>query len=137
VPSPRALAWLAWRALVVQPLKRLAHRGTGLERFRAAYAGDGLRPTLPEERAVALLASRCVGCGLCEARCPLPDPPLAALGLPAAFRLVGRRAGDLALAAPLLEACAGCRDCEPACPTAVPIGRVVAHLRVRAAPGTA
>jgi Fe-S oxidoreductase len=133
VPSFLALLYLAWRALVVQPLKRLRWRGTGLERFLAAYGVEGLRPTPPEDREVALLASRCTGCGLCEAGCRLPasQPALRALGLPAAFRLVGRQAADLPLGRDLLEACSGCAGCERWCPAQVPIGRVIGHLRRR------
>jgi hypothetical protein len=131
----RALPWLAWRALVIQPLRRLAVRGRALDRFRAAYAPDGLSPTSPEDREVALLAARCVGCGLCELGCRLPGaaPALAALGLPAAFRLAGRSAAALPLAAGLLAACGRCAGCDRLCPTGVPIGRVVAHLAARAA----
>jgi heterodisulfide reductase subunit C len=134
MPSLLALLYLAWRALVVQPVKRLLARGTGLERFLAAYAAEGLRPTAPEERAVGLLAARCTGCGLCEAGCRLPaaEPALRALGLPAAFRLVGRQAADLPLGRALLEACGGCAGCGRWCPAGVPIGRVLEHLRRRA-----
>ncbi|MBK9517838.1 MAG: (Fe-S)-binding protein [Anaeromyxobacter sp.] len=130
MPSLRALLFLAWRALVVQPLKRLAQRGTGLTRFLAAYGPDGLGPTRPEDREVALLAARCTGCGLCEAGCRLPDaaPELRALGLPAVFRLVGRQAADLPLGRDLVLACAGCGGCERLCPAGVPIARVLVHL---------
>jgi heterodisulfide reductase subunit C len=133
VPSLRSLLYLAWRALLVQPLKRLLARGSGEQRFLAAYGGEGLLPTRPEDREVAGLAARCTGCGLCEAGCRLPGaaPALRALGLPAAFRLVGRQAADLALGRELLEACAGCEGCERWCPAQVPMGRVLGHLRAR------
>jgi len=133
MPSLLALCYLAWRALVVQPLKRLLARGTGLERFQAAYGGEGLAPTAPADLEVALLASRCTGCGLCEAGCRLPgaEPALRALGLPAAFRLVGRQAADLPLGKALLDACHGCPGCDRWCPARVPIGRVLEHLRGR------
>jgi succinate dehydrogenase/fumarate reductase-like Fe-S protein len=133
MPSPLSLLYLAWRALLVQPLKRLFTRGTALQRFLAAYGGEGLRPTRPEDRAVAELAARCTGCGLCEAGCRMPgaEPALRALGLPAAFRLVGRQASDLPLGRDLLEACRGCDGCERWCPSQVPIRRVLASLRGR------
>ena len=104
MPSLLSLTFLGWRALVVQPLKRLAHRGTGLARFQAAYGPDGLGPTRLEDREVSLLASRCTGCGLCEAGCLLPGaaPELRALGLPAVFRLVGKQSADLPLGRDLL-----------------------------------
>jgi heterodisulfide reductase subunit C len=132
VASPRALAYLAWRALVAHPLKRLfRQRGTGLERFRAAYVAEGLVPTRPEDRAAGEAASACISCGLCETGCDLAaaTPAVRALGLHAAFRLYSRSFADLPLAADALEQCAGCTECDAVCPTRVPISRVVAHLR--------
>lgn len=133
---PGAIAYLAWRALVAHPLKRLLrHRGTGLERFRAAYVAEGLVPTRPEDAAVARAAAACISCGLCEAGCPLAGatPAVRALGLSAALRLYSRSLEDLPLAREALEACAGCAGCEALCPAGVPIARVVTHLRQRAA----
>lgn len=131
--SPLALAYLAWRALVVQPLKRLLARGSGLTRFNAAYGAEGLQPMRPEDREVALLAARCTGCGLCEAACRLPgsQPALGALGLPAVFRLVGRQSLDLPLGQGLVDACGHGAGFERWCPARVPIGRVLGHLRRR------
>jgi succinate dehydrogenase/fumarate reductase-like Fe-S protein len=132
VASPRALAYLAWRALVAHPLKRLFRQhGTGLERFRAAYVAEGLVPTRPEDRAASEAASACISCGLCETGCDLAaaTPAVRALGLHAAFRLYSRSFADLPLAADALEQCAGCTGCDAVCPTRVPISRVVAHLR--------
>lgn len=136
MPSLPSLIFLGWRALVIQPLKRLAHRGTGLDRFKAAFGPDGLAPTRPEDRGVALLAARCTGCGLCEAGCRLPgaSPALRALGLPAVFRLVGRQAADLPLGRELIQACADCGGCERSCPAGVPIARVLIHLGRRLDP---
>lgn len=133
MPSLPALAYLGWRAILVEPVKRLFQRGTGLERFQANFAADRLAPTSPADREVALLASRCIGCGLCEAGCRLADasPAVRALGLPAAFRLVGRASGDLAAARDLLTASRGCAGCEARCPVGLPIGRVVEHLASR------
>jgi heterodisulfide reductase subunit C len=128
---PGALAYLAWRALVVHPLKRLFRRGSGLDRFRAAYVAEGLVPTRPEDRAAGEAASACISCGLCDTGCELAQatPAVRALGLHAAFRLYGRNTPDLPLAAEALDACAGCAGCDALCPTRVPISRVVAHLR--------
>ena len=130
--SPAALAYLAWRALVAHPLKLLfRRRGTGLERFRAAYVSEGLVPTRPEDRAVGEAAAACISCGLCETGCALAEatPAIRALGLHAAFRLYGRSSAELPLAAAALDACAGCVGCDALCPTRVPISRVVSHLR--------
>jgi heterodisulfide reductase subunit C len=141
--SPRALVYLAWRALVAHPLKRLVkQRGTGLERFRANYVVEGLVPTLPEDRAIGEAAASCIACGLCELGCDLAGaaPAVRALGLHAAFRLYSRSSADLPLAAPALAACEACTGCDALCPTGVPISRIVRHLRARAtaqAPGSA
>jgi hypothetical protein len=62
----RSYGWLAWRAAVVHPLRGITRRGTGLERFLANYAEDGLPPTTAEERGAAEAASACIACGLCE-----------------------------------------------------------------------
>jgi heterodisulfide reductase subunit C len=134
MPSLNALFYLGWRAVLVEPVKRLFQRGSGLERFQAQFAADLLAPTSVADREVASLAARCIGCGLCEPGCPLTSstPSVRALGLPAVFRLVGRTGGDLVAARDLLAACRGCAGCEPLCPTGVPIGRVVAHLSARA-----
>jgi heterodisulfide reductase subunit C len=127
-----ALAYLAWRALVAHPLKRLfRQRGTGLERFRAAYVSEGLVPTRAEDRAAGEAAAACISCGLCETGCDLAGatPAVRALGLHAAFRLYGRSSAELFLAADALDACAGCAGCDALCPTRVPISRVIAQLR--------
>jgi heterodisulfide reductase subunit C len=132
---PSALAYLAWRALVAHPLKRLfRRRGTGIERFHAAYVAEGLVPTRPEDRAIAQAASACIACGLCETGCDLAmaTPAVRALGLHAAFRLYSRSFADLPLAAGALDACAACVGCDALCPTRVPIGRIIAHLRAAA-----
>lgn len=134
--SLRALGYLGWRALVAHPLKKLfLQRGSGLERFSAAYVSEGLVPTRPEDRAVGEAASACIACGLCETCCDLAraSPEFRALGLHAAFRLYSRNAAELPLAAEALAACSGCEGCDAFCPTGVPISRVVAQLRTRAA----
>ncbi len=129
-----ALAYLAWRALVAHPVKRLLHRGTGLDRFLASYAPEGLVPVRPEDREIAHAAAACIGCGLCEPCCELAAaPPIRALGLPAAFRLYSRSAAELPLAADALAACAACTGCDALCPTGVPIARIVRHLAAEAA----
>jgi Fe-S oxidoreductase len=143
VPSLHALAYLGWRAIVVQPIKRLFRRGTALERFAAAYQGEGLLPTSLADRDLSLAASRCTGCSLCEAGCRLSaaEPAVRALGLPAAFRLAARQQRELPAARALLDACGGCAGCEPLCPAGVPIGRLLARLgeraRAAAVPGAA
>lgn len=129
-----ALSYLAWRALVAHPLRRLfRRRGTGLERFQAAYVAEGLGPTTPEDRAIGEAAAACVACGLCELGCDLAGaaPAVRALGLHAAFRLYSRSGADLPLAAAALAACEACAACEGLCPTGVPISRIVRQLRAK------
>jgi succinate dehydrogenase/fumarate reductase-like Fe-S protein len=133
-PNLPALLYLGWRAVLVEPVKRLFQRGAGIDRFRAAFADDRLAPTSAADLEVSFLAARCIGCGLCEPGCRLAEatPAVRALGLPAAFRLVGRAGADLPEARSLLAACQGCAGCRALCPTGVPIGRVLAHLSARA-----
>jgi ferredoxin len=132
----RSLSYLAYRAVVAHPLKRLGLRGTGLERFISSYGAEGLVPTSPEDRAVGEAASACIGCGLCEPACDLAAavPSIRALGVHASFRLYGRSSAELRHARAALEACAGCAGrCDGTCPTGVPISRVVRQLLARAA----
>lgn len=132
--SLKAMLYLGYRAVLAHPLKMLRRRGSGLDRFRAAYVAEGLAPVTAEDRAIALAAQECISCGLCEAGCALAgaDPSVRALGLHAAFRLYGRGPQELPLAAGALAACAGCAGCDALCPTGVPISRVVTHLASRA-----
>jgi succinate dehydrogenase/fumarate reductase-like Fe-S protein len=133
----RALSYLAYRALVAHPLKRLAQRGSGVERFLGNYAAEGLVPTRPEDRALGEQASACIGCGLCEPACDLASavPAVRAMGLHAAFRLYGKSSAELPFARAALEACSACDACEDVCPTGVPIARVVRGLLARVASG--
>lgn len=135
-----ALSYLAWRALVAHPLRRLfRRRGTGLERFTAAYVTEGLGPTTLEDRTIGEAASACVACGLCELGCDLAGaaPAVRALGLHAAFRLYSRSGAGLPLAADALAACEGCASCEALCPTGVPISLIIRQLRAKALAGAA
>jgi ferredoxin len=133
----RSLSYLAYRAVVAHPLKRLVQRGTGLERFLANYAGEGLVPTRPQDRELGEEASACIACGLCEPACDLASavPALRAMGLHAAFRLYGKSSAELPFARAALEACSACAACENVCPSGVPIARVVRGLLARVASG--
>jgi len=130
----QALSYLAYRAILAHPFKRLRHEGSGLERFLGNYAAEGLVPTRPADRAIGEAASACIGCGVCEVGCDLAGaaPAVRALGLHAAFRLYGKSSGELAHAREALASCAACDGCDPLCPTGVPISRIVQHLLARA-----
>jgi len=130
----KALSYLAYRAILAHPFKRLRHEGTGLERFLRNYAAEGLVPTPPGDRSIGEAASACIGCGVCEVGCELAGaaPTVRALGLHAAFRLYGKSSGELAHARDALASCAACEGCDALCPTGVPISRIVQHLLARA-----
>jgi hypothetical protein len=134
VSKAGSYGWLAWRAAVPHPLRALARRGTGEERFLANYGSEGLLPTSPEDREVGEQASACISCGLCESGCALRGaiPSVRDLGLHAAFRLLSRTDALLVHGRDSLAACAGCTGCEPLCPTGVPITRLVRLLAARA-----
>ena len=130
-----SIAWLGWRFVVVQPLRKLAPRPSASARFAEAYFGEGCVPTRVEDREVVLAAAACTGCGLCEPRCPLGARAAAsvgALGLQSLFRLHSRHLGELRGAQGLLAACAactGCESCDDACPQGVPISTIARRLR--------
>lgn len=131
----RSLSYLAYRAFLAHPFKRLGASGTGLERFLASYAGEGLVPTALEDRALDEAASACIACGLCEPACELAGviPSVRDLGVHAAFRLYGRSGLELAHAREALAECARCGGrCDGTCPTGVPISRIVKRLLARA-----
>lgn len=126
--------WLAWRAVVPHPLRALARRGTGEERFLENYGPEGLQPTSMEDREAGEQASACISCGLCESGCALRGaiPSFRDLGLHATFRLLSRTDALLAHGRDSLAACSGCTGCEPLCPTGVPITRLVRLFASRA-----
>lgn len=134
-----SIAWLGWRFVVVQPLRRLRPRPSAEARFAAAYFGEGCVPTPVADREVALAASACTGCGLCEPRCALRAAPagVGALGLQSIFRLHSKHLGEARGASALLAACAGCQGCDDACPSGVPIAWIVRRLAGLAAAGRA
>jgi Fe-S oxidoreductase len=135
-----SIAWLGWRFVVVQPLRKLLPGPSAKARFAEAYFGEGCVPTAVADREVALAASACTGCGLCEVRCPLRaalPPPVAAMGLQSIFRLHSKHLGEAREGAALLAACADCESCDDACPAGVPIARVVRRLAEIAAASAA
>jgi succinate dehydrogenase/fumarate reductase-like Fe-S protein len=127
--------YLAYRAVIAHPLKRLFRRDTrsGKERFLANYASEGLVPLTNEDRKVLRGAARCIHCGLCDAY----DAALSTLPrtvyegaslLPIAY---SRATPDLPRARTALSRLndAHLTDAERVCPTGVPLRELARYLR--------
>jgi hypothetical protein len=128
--------YLAWRALVAHPLRRVFDAGPrGREKFLAHYAPEGLVPTTPEDKAMLAAAGRCIACGLCDAF----DGQLARLpkSLYRGAALVplryARSSVELAHAAEVVRAIdpAAYREAEAICPTRVPLVALARWLKER------
>lgn|GEM_PF-979811 len=134
--SLRADLYLGWRALIVQPLRRLFGRvGRGEERFLENYGPEGLVPTPPEDKAMLAAASRCISCGLCDQL----DGQLGAIargdydGVSLLPRQYARSSVELLHARAALDAIdpESYRAAEAVCPTGVPLVALAAWLRDR------
>ncbi len=131
-----ALLILAW-ALIRSLLAPLVGARRGLAEFRRSYAADRVPPVSPEERRLLPSLSGCIACGLCD------------VGEGARIaRSAGIYAGvmDLMLASsrsmPDYDAAVRSFDAvgddrlealEARCPTQVPMRRVAAFVRAKAA----
>jgi len=131
-----ALLLLVW-ALLRSVLAGLFGQRRGIEAFRTSYAADRLPPFGEEERRLAPHLGACIACGLCD------------VGEGAAIaRSAGRYAGvmDLMLASSRsmpdydaavrsFEAVGDDRlaELERRCPTRVPMRRLAAFVRAKAA----
>ena len=134
--------YLAWRAVVVHPLRRLFEREPqGRARFLRNYGPEGLVPTTPRDKAMLAAAGRCISCGLCDeldgqlGRIARGDYQGASI-LP---RQYARSSVELRWAAPALEAIdpEAYRAGEAVCPTRVPLVALAAWLGERLARTTA
>jgi hypothetical protein len=115
---------LGLRAVFIRPLQRL-WQPPGAERFRSNFFPEGLLPTSLADRAELALASRCIGCGLCDA---VPGRGLRPSLLPTAYSKNGLDLRfDLGPSDPQRL-----RQAETLCPTGVPLVRLDAFLRRRA-----
>jgi len=128
--------YLGWRALIVQPLRRLFGRvGVGEERFLANYGPEGLVPTPPGDKVMLSAASRCISCGLCDQL----DGQLGAIsrgaydGVSLLPRQYARSSVELVYARGALEAIdpQRYREAEAICPTRVPLVALAVWLRDR------
>jgi len=130
--------YLAWRALVTHPLRRLLDREPqGKARFLRNYGGEGLVPTTAEDKAMLAAAGRCISCGLCDEL----DGQLGAIaageyqGASLLPRQYARSSVELRHAAAALEAIdpEAYRAGEAVCPTRVPLVAIARWLRERLA----
>lgn len=132
-----ALLLLAW-ALLVTTAKRLFGRGPrGLPLFRANYDADRLPPLTPAERLALPTFSGCIACGRCDAG----DGPRIAASRGAypgtmALMLASSRSMpdfDAAARAFALVDDHALAEKEALCPTGVPMRRIAAFVRTKAA----
>lgn len=128
--------YLAWRALIVQPLRRLFGRvGHGEARFLENYGPEGLVPTPTADKVMLAAAARCISCGLCDQL----DGQLGAIsrgdydGVSLIPRQYARSSVELVHARAALEAIdpQRYREAEAICPTGVPLVALAAWLRDR------
>lgn len=116
--------------LMLRLLKRaLFIRSPGLPEFLEFFRGDKIVPMTLRDKELFPMAARCIGCGLCDSRCPtISRFPLGPSFLPRLSRSVPDFAGNTALeTAP----CHRCRDCEAICPVGVPIRRIVEFIKTK------
>lgn len=124
-----AFAFLGYRALIVHPFHRLMQGKSrrGPAAFLKNYAHEGLIPVSASEREQLPQFMKCVGCGLCDAVCPLvgkldrrdfAGPSIVALAWT-------RATPDLAVVAGTLKHlpadCGSCTKCVDICPPRVPL----------------
>ena len=130
--------YLAWRAAVIHPLRRLRSREPrGLVGFIDHYGPEGLLPTTARDKAMLAAASRCISCGLCDEL----DGNLGAVarlgyqGASVLPRQYARSSVELVFAREALEPIAPerYREGEAVCPTRVPLVAIARWLQERLA----
>lgn len=132
----RGNLYLAYRALVVRPLKAAIGRDGGIERFHENYLPEGLIPTGLGDRAALASAGRCIACGLCDAF----DSNLSKLarwsydGASLIPRQLARSSADLPHARRTIESIrpSDLRRAQAVYPTGVPLVELVHWLSERA-----
>lgn len=135
-----ALVLLAW-ALVRSLLAPLLGTRRGLVEFRRSYAADRLPPLTPDERRGLPQLSGCIACGLCDqgegARIARSGGSYA--GVMDLMLASSRNMPDFDAAARSFEAVGDDRleKLEAVCPARVPMRKVAAFVRTKAAEVTA
>jgi succinate dehydrogenase/fumarate reductase-like Fe-S protein len=135
---PRLKAWLLLTLAMLQSLvRRLFGNASGIAAFRRAYDADGLPPVTAAERAELATFSRCLACGVCDRG---ESERIAASG--GAYRGVmplmlsaSRSMPDFRAAAYSLGFVSDqvLAEKERSCPADVPMRRIAAFLRAKAA----
>ena len=131
-----ALLILAW-ALVRSLLAPLFGTRRGLADFRKSYAPDRLPPISPEERRTLPMLEGCVACGLCDvgegARIARSGGAFA--GVMDLMLASSRSMPDFDAAARSFDAVGDARlaELEARCPVRVPMRKVAAFVRAKAA----
>lgn len=131
----RGNLYLAYRALVAHPLRRLLseEEGTGRQRFLGNYAAEGNIPFTDADRAVLKGASRCIHCGLCNAydRALLETSRQLYGGASLIAPSYARATPDLPRARAALAEATDARllRAEAVCPTRVPLRALAQLLR--------
>ncbi len=131
-----ALLILAW-ALVRSLLAPLVGARRGLADFRRSYAADRLSPITPEERSLLPTMSGCIACGLCDvgegARIARSGGTYA--GVMDLMLASSRSMPDYDAAVRSFDAIGDPRlaELEGRCPTRVPMRRLAAFVRAKAA----
>jgi hypothetical protein len=131
-----ALIILGW-ALVRSLLAPLFGRRRGLAEFRRSYAADRLSPISPEERRVLPELSGCIACGLCNVGegSRIARSAGAYAGVMDLMLASARNIPDFDVAARSFDAVGDDRlaQLELRCPTRVPMRKVAAFVRAKAA----
>jgi succinate dehydrogenase/fumarate reductase-like Fe-S protein len=131
-----AIAILAW-ALVRAVLTHLMGATPGLDAFRRNYAADRLPPVAPEERRLLPTLSGCIACGMCDVGegVRAASSHGAYAGTMDLMLATSRSMPDYDAAALSFAAVPDARlaELEARCPTGVPMRKLAAFVRSKAA----